>query len=182
MKPSYIRLQEKCAASALRCLLFRGIVVAGCFFLFMIIIAPARASSVGETQSQKSLIAQRVVKLKQVRDIFREIAASPLPPGLSAAQLAEAKRYVEWLKTWESRLNGLAAKGESVFGSASGGSRGQDQLSSVNMQIAEMSESFNLQYLELQQKMQNENRQFSLISNIMKTKHDTATNAINNVR
>lgn len=30
--------------------------------------------------------------------------------------------------------------------------------------------------------MQNENRQFTMISNIMKTKHDTAKKAINNVR
>jgi hypothetical protein len=30
--------------------------------------------------------------------------------------------------------------------------------------------------------MQDENRRFTLVSNIMKTKHDTAKNAINNVR
>ena len=42
--------------------------------------------------------------------------------------------------------------------------------------------SFNLQYLNLQEKMQNENRQFSTVSNVLKTKHDTAKNAINNVR
>ena len=42
--------------------------------------------------------------------------------------------------------------------------------------------SFNLQYLQLQQQMQNENRQYTAISNIMKTKHDTAKNSISNVR
>ena len=46
----------------------------------------------------------------------------------------------------------------------------------------QMDPSFNLQYLQLQQKMQADNRQFTLMSNIMKTKHDTAKNAINNVR
>jgi hypothetical protein len=30
--------------------------------------------------------------------------------------------------------------------------------------------------------MQQENRQFTLVSNIMKTKHDTAKSAINNIR
>lgn len=42
--------------------------------------------------------------------------------------------------------------------------------------------SFNLQYLNLQTKIQHENRQFTMISNIMKNKHDTAKNAINNIR
>jgi hypothetical protein len=48
--------------------------------------------------------------------------------------------------------------------------------------MAEMSESFNMQYLDLQKQMQDENRRFTLLSNIMKTKHDTAKNAINNIR
>jgi hypothetical protein len=38
------------------------------------------------------------------------------------------------------------------------------------------------QYLNLQEKMQNENRQFATVSNVLKTKHDTTKNAINNVR
>ena len=49
-------------------------------------------------------------------------------------------------------------------------------------QMQELNMSFNMQYLGLQQKMQADNRQFTTLSNIMKTKHDTAKNAINNVR
>jgi hypothetical protein len=37
-----------------------------------------------------------------------------------------------------------------------------------------MNESFNLRYLVFQQSMQQENRQFTMISNIMKAKHDEA--------
>lgn len=48
--------------------------------------------------------------------------------------------------------------------------------------MEEMDQTFNLQYLQLQQDMQSQNRQFTLVSNIMKVKHDTAKNAINNVR
>jgi hypothetical protein len=48
--------------------------------------------------------------------------------------------------------------------------------------MQEMMASFNLQYLQLQEKMQQENRSFSTISNVMKTKHDTAKSSINNVR
>ncbi len=49
-------------------------------------------------------------------------------------------------------------------------------------QMAEMIESYNMQYLNLQQRMQDESRRFSLLSNIMKTKHDTAKNSISNIR
>lgn len=40
----------------------------------------------------------------------------------------------------------------------------------------------NLRNLSLQQQMQDENRRYSLVSNIMKTKHDTANTSITNVR
>ena len=49
-----------------------------------------------------------------------------------------------------------------------------------NLQETQM--SFNLQYLQLQQKMQNENRSYTAVSNIMKTKHDTVKNSISNIR
>ena len=72
-----------------------------------------------------------------------------------------------------------------VFGGieqrAAGGSS-SDQLMMATKQMQEMNQSFNLQYLQLQQQMQADNRQFTLLSNVMKTKHDTAKNAINNVR
>jgi hypothetical protein len=52
----------------------------------------------------------------------------------------------------------------------------------VEKALAEMEMSFNLQYLMLQNKISHENRQFSMISNTMQNKHDTARNSINNVR
>lgn len=55
-------------------------------------------------------------------------------------------------------------------------------LMQETQRMQELNQSFNLQYLGLQQKMQAENRQFTTLSNIMKTKHDTAKNAISNVR
>jgi hypothetical protein len=64
---------------------------------------------------------------------------------------------------------------------ASGGSESA-QLFEATKQMQEMQQSFNMQYLLIQQKMQSDNRQFTLLSNIMKTKHDTAKNAINNIR
>ena len=49
-------------------------------------------------------------------------------------------------------------------------------------ELCQMSMKFNMQYLQLQSQMQNENRQYTTISNVMKTKHDTAKNSISNIR
>jgi hypothetical protein len=61
--------------------------------------------------------------------------------------------------------------------------RGEDvsELIAEQARLQEMQMSFNLQYLQLQNTMQNENRQFTMISNIMKTRHDTVRNSISNV-
>ena len=48
--------------------------------------------------------------------------------------------------------------------------------------LTDMQMSGDLQYLQLQQDMQHENRQFTMVSNIMKVKHDTAKSSINNIR
>lgn len=68
-----------------------------------------------------------------------------------------------------------------AIGSAAGGSA-QAQLLTATEQMGETQMSFNLQYLQLQSQMQHENRSYTAISNIMKTKHDTVKNSISNVR
>ena len=67
-------------------------------------------------------------------------------------------------------------------GADAGGSDAFSSMMSATKQMAEFQASFNLQYLQLQEKVQQDTRQFNLISNIMKTKHDAAKNALNNVR
>ena len=62
------------------------------------------------------------------------------------------------------------------------GSASQSSLMQATQQMQEEQMSFNLQYLGLQNQMQNENRQFTMVSNIMKTKHDTVRNSISNIR
>jgi hypothetical protein len=55
-----------------------------------------------------------------------------------------------------------------------------DTLAVVTKQMQETQMSFNMQYLQLQ--MQNENRAYTAISNIMETKHDTVKNSISKIR
>jgi hypothetical protein len=40
----------------------------------------------------------------------------------------------------------------------------------------------NMTYLKLQEQMQAENRRFTTLSNVMKARHETAKNSINNIR
>ena len=59
---------------------------------------------------------------------------------------------------------------------------GTADLLAATQEMQEMQMSFNLQYLQLQSQMQNENRAYTAVSNIMKTKHDTVKNSISNIR
>ncbi len=68
-----------------------------------------------------------------------------------------------------------AAQGQAAPSSSAATTNAAQQMQETQM-------SFNLQYLMLQNQMQNENRQFAMVSNIMKTKHDTAKNSISNIR
>lgn len=81
---------------------------------------------------------------------------------------------------------GIGGSGTILSGTSASMSSGQAGLGGDMMtrmeRMQEMNQSFNMQYLQLQQNMQDESRRFTLISNIMKTKHDTAKNSISNVR
>lgn len=56
------------------------------------------------------------------------------------------------------------------------------QLMQAAVSMMEINQVFNLQYLMLQQKMQVENRQYTTLSNLMKSQHETAKNALSNLK
>lgn len=62
--------------------------------------------------------------------------------------------------------------------------RGGDSWDLLEAQWAmqEDGRSFNAAYLQLQDSLQKESRQFNAVSNIMKVRHDSAKSAINNIR
>ena len=80
---------------------------------------------------------------------------------------------------------GLSRRVESVAKIAAAVETGEGStanLLNAMKAMQEMNMQFNLQYLELQENMQHENRQFTMMSNIMKVKHDTSKSSINNIR
>lgn len=123
-------------------------------------------------------------ELDQLTELVkRQLFAAPIPadlltataqivsktaPGLSKPDATSLAEYV---------LGRIAAG--SVVGSADSRSVGS-MTTATSTQAAQM--SFNLQYLQLQSQMQSENRAYTAVSNIMKTKHDTIKNSIGNVR
>jgi hypothetical protein len=55
-------------------------------------------------------------------------------------------------------------------------------LLTATQQMQETQMSFNMQYLELQNQMQNDNRQFAAVSNIMKSLRDTQKAILSNIK
>lgn len=58
---------------------------------------------------------------------------------------------------------------------------GEGDLLEATRALQQEARDSNLQYLQLQESMQRESRQFSALTNVMKVKHDSAKSAINNI-
>ena len=120
---------------------------------------------------EKRLIENRVKILRETRKVLHNLSKQSSPKGLSRSDKSELKKYNKWLSGACKELAKLSGQGEKLL-----------KHSQTTKSVLAMKQSFNLQYLQLQQNMQQQNRQFTLMSNIMKVKHDTAKSAINNVR
>lgn len=63
-----------------------------------------------------------------------------------------------------------------------GGDGGEQSTIDQMHAMQEQSQAFNMQYLSLQEEVQQENRRFTTVSNVLKAKHETAKSAIGNIR
>jgi hypothetical protein len=64
---------------------------------------------------------------------------------------------------------------------AGDGAASEGDLLAATRTLQQEARTFNLQYLQLQEHMQRESREFTAVSNVMKVKHDSAKSAINNI-
>ncbi|MFL5742491.1 MAG: hypothetical protein ACJ75B_19870 [Flavisolibacter sp.] len=85
------------------------------------------------------------------------------------------KNIIKRVEKLETSYNALGAAPADISNPDSSLINATNQLRGINF-------SFNLQYLQLQNQMQNENRSYTAVNNIMKRKHDTVKNSISNVR
>lgn len=72
-------------------------------------------------------------------------------------------------------------KGGTTATDAAAGGGGTSEVEAMR-QLQKEGAQQNLQYLQLQQEAQDQNRRFSTASNLLKSRHDTARSAINNLR
>jgi hypothetical protein len=126
---------------------------------FAVPVAPQQAATL--KREEDSALAQAEGVVHQMQSLAKT-------PGEKELANSDA-RIVGELR----RLVGLRQAARSNNSSA---------LTVATQQMQETQMSFNLQYLQLQNQMQNENRQYTAVSNIMKTKHDTVKNSISNIR
>jgi len=67
-------------------------------------------------------------------------------------------------------------------GAATAGGSAEDSTFAELRSLQEQAQAFNLQYLALQTEIQDENRRFTTLSNVVKAQHDTAKAVLQNVR
>lgn len=116
-------------------------------------------------------------------------AASGLARGV-AATVELAAPYVPGGTVLSAAVRGAAGTApalRTLDGGAAGAGTGSSAGTSETDAIAaartlqQEARTFNLQYLQLQEQMQREGREFTALSNVMKVKHDSAKAAIANI-
>lgn len=101
--------------------------------------------------------------------------AAPYVPGgfvLSAA--------IRGAASGAGRGAALSGAGRGAAGGGASADGGGDIVEATRA-LQQESQVFNLQYLQLQENLQRESREFTALSNVMRVKHDSAKSAINNI-
>jgi hypothetical protein len=137
------------------------------------LLSPGRGQSRNEALQKAGLSAEARAAILTVGDDVRKLDKSHEAYVRAAVKIDDLFAQLQAKAREVSRLAEEAEKAPPAR---------PERLIEAARQMGEMSQSFNIQYLDLQKQMQDENRRYTLVSNIMKTKHDTAKSAINNVR
>jgi hypothetical protein len=114
--------------------------------------------------------------------------AAPFVPGAAGVSAALGNAQAARGVVQNAVLGGAGAPGVPAggapaldgVGALAGGSPGE--IVEATRRLQESNQLFSMQYLELQEKMQQENRQYSTLSNVLKTRHESAKTAISNIR
>ncbi|SET26676.1 hypothetical protein [Stigmatella erecta] len=102
------------------------------------------------------------------------------PPVVSAA-VSSVRSTVSLATSVPGGGAAVPGMGGAVGGGTAGKGEAWDLLEAQKLMAAE-GQKFNLEYLQLQNAMQQESREHNAVSNIMKVRHDSAKAAINNIR
>ncbi len=115
------------------------------------------------------------------------------PSGFGEVMRAAAKGLADGVAVTASLAAPLVPGGPILAGAVREGVRaatsparssvagGSGDVVEATRALQQEAQSFNLQYLQLQESMQRDSREFQALSNVMKVKHDSAKAAINNI-
>jgi hypothetical protein len=155
-------------------------------------IDPTSTAPAAAWQGAVSVTLTRARQTETPTSPFRDVLAGGVTVLMSGARIATHVLGVPSLAAavQDPRAGGGAAPSTVTRGAAgvaaspsaeaaiTGG--GSDMAAMQAMQRE--SQVFNLQLLELQEQIQQENRRFTTVSNVLRAKHDTAKAAVSNIR
>lgn len=132
-------------------------------------------------QPRIGLVKAKVARLQEAARALRGLASQPAPKGLDYEEAKKTYGYSLWLREANERIDRVGSKGIRIL-EYCGRYRREDGKAQATAQMQEMQRSFHAQFIQLQNSLSYEHRQFSMVSNIMKNRHDMAKNAIDNIR
>ena len=110
--------------------------------------------------------------------------AAPFVPGgpvlAGAVRAAAAPALASAARSAAAGTTGGTATAGTTGTTGAAGDAGGDVLEATRT-LQQQAQTFNLQYLQLQEAMQRESREFTSLTNVMKVKHDSAKAVINNI-
>lgn len=136
------------------------------------------ASTFSTTPVQLAPSVQRTAEPSRF-DAAMDGAARGAASGL-AASVALAAPFVPGGPVLAGAIRGAVAGAAPPAPAGIGGGAGGDILEATRA-LQMQGQAFNLQYLQLQESLQQESREFQALSNVMKVKHDSAKAAIGNI-
>jgi hypothetical protein len=145
--------------------------------------APESTARRSETSAAVSLFAASHQRIKAKLSADDREALDQLSAKVRKSLPRNAQIPSDIIKILSMNARGLSQDEiDALAAYVSGEVSSDNSLLQATQQMQETQMSFNLQCLQLQSQMQNENRSYTTVSNIMKTKHDTVKNSISNIR
>lgn len=115
----------------------------------------------------RTKLTRLVAQARHAQDVLARISQEKMPGNLTEPQRREFAAQSKWLHATANRLAKFTADAQAVLNNPSASAK---DVAAVNEQL-----------LALQNSVQ-ENRQFTVISNVLKVRHDVASSAIHNIR
>jgi len=135
----------------------------------------------------RDVLASSVSVLTSGVEVATSIVGGPIVAAAVHSAGSSLSREIAGQSSGLTYASGVAVAG-SETGAATNAALTSTNTASGGTDMAQMqamqkeSQVFNLQLLQLQENVQNENRHFTTVSNLLRASHDTAKAAISNVR